>query len=283
MKAWLIYRREDAITNESYIKWFIMEAKKQQIEMKLIFRDKLTIGIYNQQQILEIEHKRVQHPDFVIVRTMEPILQKHFENMNIPTYNHSSVASICNHKALTYMEINKLGVPVVPTYFLHKQSIPTYPPLPFPFVIKSATGRGGKNVYMIDNQTEWEATLPNISASELVAQSIENIQLGKDIRVFVIGKEIIAAVLRHNEHNFRANFKLGGKAIPFSLNKEMEKMVQTIISHFDFGLVGIDFLINKDDQLMFNEIEDVVGSRILSKTSDINLLERYISFIKKTL
>lgn len=57
-------------------------------------------------------------------------------------------------------------------------------------------------------------------------------------------------------------------------------MIQKIIDHFDFGLVGIDFLIGHDGELIFNEIEDVVGSRTLSEISDINLLEKYVTFIK---
>jgi len=107
-----------------------------------------------------------------------------------------------------------------------------------------------------------------------------DVMLGKDLRVFVIGKEIIAAVLRVNKNDFRANYKLGGDAILYTLSDKEKKMIQQIIDHFDFGLVGIDFLIGNNGELLFNEIEDVVGSRILSKVSDINLLEKYVTFIK---
>ena len=54
-----------------------------------------------------------------------------------------------------------------------------------------------------------------------------------------------------------------------------------MIESMDFGLVGIDFLFDSEGGLLFNEIEDVVGSRTLSQVSDINLLEKYVSFIKQ--
>src|SRR5690625_6839454 len=91
--------------------------------------------------------------------------------------------------------------------------------------------------------------------------------MGKDLRVFVIGKQIIAAVLRVNNNDFRANFKLGGSAFLYHLTIDEVEMINKIINHFDFGLVGIDFLIDKEGNLLFNEIEDVVGSRILSETT----------------
>src|SRR5699024_3841413 len=70
-------------------------------------------------------------------------------------------------------------------------------------------------------------------------------------------------------------------AVPFLLSEDKRLLVQRIINHFDFGSVGVDFLLTKDGAFVFNEIEDVAGSRILSETSDINLLAKYISFIRE--
>src|SRR5690625_4403608 len=43
--GWLIYKKEDASKNQSYITWFIEEAKQQNILLKLILREELLIGI----------------------------------------------------------------------------------------------------------------------------------------------------------------------------------------------------------------------------------------------
>jgi gamma-F420-2:alpha-L-glutamate ligase len=158
--------------------------------------------------------------------------------------------------------------------------MPSHPPLPFPFILKEATGRGGQEVFLIADEASWQNTVPKVKTNDLLIQSTVNIQLGKDVRVFIIGKQIIAAVLRENKCDFRANFKLGGSATLFDLTEEMRTLITTIVNHFDFGLVGIDFLLNKKGEFVFNEIEDVVGSRILSVTTNINLLEYYVAFIK---
>ena len=56
------------------------------------------------------------------------------------------------------------------------------------------------------------------------------------------------------------------------------KIVQRIVDMFDFGLVGIDFIID-DGKIKLNEIEDVVGSRMLYKLTSIKTHELYLDFI----
>lgn len=67
----------------------------------------------------------------------------------------------------------------------------------------------------------------------------------------------------------------------YTLNKTEIRTIQKIIDAYDFGLVGIDFMFTEDGKLIFNEIEDAVGSRTLSMLTDINILEAYISYIKE--
>ena len=45
-------------------------------------------------------------------------------------------------------------------------------------------------------------------------------------------------------------------------------------------MVGIDFIFDEHGHFLFNEIEDVVGSRTLSALSEINIVREYLKFIK---
>jgi gamma-F420-2:alpha-L-glutamate ligase len=121
-----------------------------------------------------------------------------------------------------------------------------------------------------------------MNAADIIVQAC-NVQLGKDLRVFVVGEEIIGAVLRESSEDFRANFKLGGSARLYQLNETEEKMIRKIMHYFHFDMAGIDFLIGLDGELLFNEIEDVVGSRILSMVRGANILAAYVAHIKKRL
>lgn len=282
MQGWLLYSEADAQRNEHYINWLKEEGQAQGMTISLLYRHKLTIGILHNEPTIMYDNKPITLPDFAIVRTIEPIIQQFFEVMAIPTFNSFSVADLTNHKSRTYIEVNKLGVPILSTFFSTKKELPADPPLPYPFVIKEATGRGGREVHYINSEIEWLNSLKKIKSEDLVIQDAD-VKLGMDLRVFVIGKEIIAAVLRKNDHDFRANYTLGGDAHLYPLSKTERELIQKVIDHFSFDLVGIDFLIGHNDELIFNEIEDVVGSRILSATTNINLLEKYMTYIKQRL
>lgn len=279
--GWLIYRKEDAERNHGFIDWFIAEAAQVNISLSLILREELTIGITENKREILLHNQAVLLPDFAIVRTIEPLLNLHLEACGITVFNSSKIAAICNHKGLTHHHVHNLHIPMVDTYFFKKEDLPKAPPMIPPFVVKEVGGRGGKQIYLINDQRTWSNCMEALQ-SEVVIQSA-NVQPGKDIRVFVVGNEIVGAVLRENKQDFRANFKLGGSATAYELNQAEQEMVLKIINYFDFGMVGIDFLVGLDNQLLFNEIEDVVGSRTLSAVSDINILNKYMAYIKKRL
>lgn len=280
--GWLIYSKGDALTNHSYIEWFQEEASQQNISLMLLLREDLQVGIEQQQPIIKHKQLKLSLPDFAIVRTIEPPINEMLEKLGIPVFNSAFISNLCNNKINTYQAMQSLGVPMTDTYFLGHQNITIDPPLPFPFIIKDAYGRGGENVQLISTEKDWKSQLENLPKSDYIIQSCD-VQLGIDIRVFVIGKTIVGAVKRKNNDDFRANIKQGASAEVYTLRSQDQQMIEEIITAYDFGLVGIDFLVDHEENLLFNEIEDVVGSRTLSMTTDINLLEKYITYIKNQL
>ena len=280
IRGWLIYSKQDAKENASFIQWFLDEAKKQQIDLTFMLREDLQIGIMNQRPTILNQNKPIDRPHFSIVRTVEPLLQLHLEQLGIKTFNSSYVSRICNDKMLTHLEVNKLNIPMVNMLFYNRKDLTNTPPLPYPLIIKNPTGRGGREVFLIKNDHDWVHFSQQTTFEHVLIQTTD-VQQGKDLRVFVIGKKIIGAVLRESDTDFRANFKLGGKATWYNLSHSESALIQQIINHFDFGMVGIDFLFNHSGDLIFNEIEDVVGSRTLSAVSSINTVGKYLSFIKE--
>lgn len=279
IRGWLIYSKQDAKENMSFIQWFLDEAKKLDIHLTFMLREDLQIGIMNQKPTILKQNKPIKRPHFAIVRTVEPLLQLHLEQLGIKTFNSSYISRICNNKILTHLEVNKLNIPMVNMFFYNRKDLTHNPPLPYPLIIKNPTGRGGREVFLVKNNHDWLHFLQQTAFKHVLIQTTD-VQQGKDLRVFVIGKKIIGAVLRESDNDFRANFKLGGKATWYDLSQHERIFIQRIINHFDFGMVGIDFLFSYSGDLLFNEIEDVVGSRTLSSVSSINTVGKYLSFIK---
>ena len=79
----------------------------------------------------------------------------------------------------------------------------------------------------------------------------------------------------HQEIDLK-NPKSNRKNAGFS-DEEREK-VEKVIRLFDFDFVGIDFIFN-NGKMVFNEIEDVVGSRMVYTYTDIDIVEMYVDYI----
>ncbi|WP_096202797.1 ATP-grasp domain-containing protein [Bacillus sp. FJAT-45350] len=283
MNGWLIYAKEDAIRNKHYIDWVIAEGKKLNLTIHLRYREQFLLKIETHRLSVSYEGQTVSLPDFAIVRTLDPFFSKQLEFLGIPIFNSSFVSEICNDKGRTHQYLAQANIPMVDTLFFPLE-IPEPHSITFdyPFIVKGAKGRGGKEVYLVTSEHEFENCVQKLENQEVIVQKLAG-TIGKDIRVFVIGKEIIAAVLRSSNSDFKANFTLGGEATLYELSDKEKSLIDRIINMFDFGLVGIDFLLDEHGDLLFNEIEDVVGSRTLSATSSINIVELYLKFIMRRL
>ncbi|XRG78363.1 RimK family alpha-L-glutamate ligase [Rossellomorea sp. GAMAL-10_SWC] len=281
MIGWLIYSEADAKRNRTYIDWLVSGALENGFELKLLYTEDIVIGIRNGVNILYDQGKELSKPAFVIMRAISQILSSHFEEMGIRTFNNQTIATMANHKFLTHQKLSSLGIPMLDTLYYKKSTMTkSLETVQFPCVLKNCTGRGGSEVYFINNQETLQEIVQNSNFDELLIQNVAE-QLGKDLRVFIIGKEIIAAVLRYSEKDFRANFSLGGGAMLYELSQKEKELIQKIVDHFDFDFVGIDFMFDANNQLILNEIEDVVGSRTLYTVSDIDIVSLYMDYIKK--
>jgi gamma-F420-2:alpha-L-glutamate ligase len=279
--GWVIYRKQDAIRNHAFIDWFIEECEKKNMILHLVLREDLQIGVASGKLILSVKKESVSLPDFAIVRTIEPLLNKQLEDLGITVFNSSRVSQICNDKAKTHQYLARANIPMVDTMFVPANLL-TDVPFDYPVVIKSVNGRSGKDVFMVENDARRDDVMSQLAGKDLIIQKVAD-QPGKDLRVFVVENEIIGAVLRESKTQFKANYSLGGNVTFYHLNEKEKTLVQKIISKFEFGMVGIDFLFNQNGDLLLNEIEDIVGSRSLSVTSDINILEKYTTYIRSTL
>lgn len=286
MVGWLIYHKEAAIYNERYIQFYIEEGRKLDVEVRLILVEELEFGVKNHTWYLKYRNEEIKLPDFAICRAIYPLLSRQLELMGIPVFNNSFVSEICNDKARTYQYLTKTGIRMVDSSFYKKEQLPQILEEEKKVcVIKAVDGHGGSQVFLTgDRSNDIPPTdrkneiMTGIGSSDFVKQPLIGSR-HQDLRVYVIGTEMIAAVLRTAKEGFKSNYSLGGEVRLYQLSQEEEDIVRKIIREFDFGLVGIDFILGDQGELIFNEIEDVVGSRMLYQCSDINIVHRYLRYI----
>lgn len=221
--------------------------------------------------------------DFVINRTRDTLIGTHFEKMGCKVFNSSMVTELCNHKGKTHQLVNAVGIPSVKTLLgnIHYFT-PSMLPFPYPVVVKAVSGHGGHEVYQINNEMELTDCLSQLSTEDFVLQEFCT-NPGVDVRVFILGKQILAAVKRTSSQSFKSNYSLGGRAEAYTLTSDEVCLVQRILDLLDFDLAGIDFIINGQGQFLFNEIEDVVGTRTLYLNYDLDVVALFLKHIAQSL
>ena len=102
------------------------------------------------------------------------------------------------------------------------------------------------------------------------------------MRLYMLGGSVLGAVLRTSETDFRSNYSLGGKVQLVEAPPETVAIARTLYNELGFDFVGVDF-IEHEGKWILNEIEDVVGSRMLYETSTVDVARTYLNHIAKKL
>lgn len=243
MNGLLIYSRAEAERNR-----FAVERFKKLLGVRLVYEEEAAFDI---------------PCDYVINRTNNAEIARGFEQKGSRVFNPASLTALANDKQKCYEFMQANGIEIMP---INR----TAPPL----VKKPINGKGGAGVELI---TEGEITHEEGFVYQAPASD-----LGKDLRVWLIGGEIIASILRVSETDFRSNFCLGGEAVPYALSAEEALLVNKIAALIEYDYIGIDFVFNHG-KIVFNEIEDSVGARMVYEKTDVDIIALYCEYIKKEL
>lgn len=264
-RAAILYTRADAKYNRVLIGKYRDSLADAGYSSGLVITDRLSLN-----SVFDM----VRGCSAVINRTRDHELAEYLESQGLFVSNPSSVCRIANDKLKTYEALHD-SVPMLDTYPLEEGE----PPIPCPFVAKPASGHGGAGVTLIKSADEL-ALFRAAHPEKCVIQPLAS-ELGRDLRVYVIGGEPIAAMLRESDTDFRSNFSLGGKAgmIPAgSLPEDVKSIVRRVTERLPLHYAGVD-IIRDNGRAVLNEIEDPVGARMLYIYTDFDPARLHTEFI----
>ncbi|SOC02591.1 ribosomal protein S6--L-glutamate ligase [Ureibacillus xyleni] len=259
--GWLFYTEEDANKNLTFINELIHEARAQRIDLTLKFEHE-----FNIQDLTNV--------DFVWNRTRNDELALYFEQQNIKVFNNHYVNKLANNKWLTYQFAKKLNIPCIPTWDTLPDS------LTFPVVVKSVEGHGGQEVALCHSLQEVNHYINLFGKNSSIIQPFMPSN-NQDIRIWMLGEQILGSVLRTGKESFKSNYTLGGTIEHFHIPEELKCYLKKIVHELKSDYIGIDF-IKSNNVFYLNEMEDPVGARSFYHLYDVNLPHLLISYINNT-
>ena len=200
-------------------------------------------------------------PPFAVMRCIRPDLSAALEAHGVRVFNGAATARIANDKWETFLLARDLGVPTLETV---RFVWPGPPPLPPPYVVKSLDGHGGSEVFCVRSADALAEAVAQTGKRAFVAQPLCD-EPGVDMRLYAVGGETVAAVRRVSRTDFRSNFKLGGEVAPATPTEGQREAVRRLHGRLGFDFAGVDF-IRHGGRWVLNEVEDVVGTRMLYAT-----------------
>lgn len=256
--GYLLYEQQDAALNHAFITQLQQAATEHEIDLQL--------------KIIEQFEQTEAQPHFVWNRARNSKIATQFEARGIRVFNNSETNRLANDKLLAQHYVKALSIPTIASYAERPHT------LAFPFIVKSVDGHGGKEVFLCENEQHvMEAT--KYLQSFIYQPYIES--NSTDVRIWMLGSTILAAVKRSGQNSFKSNYTLGGSIEKFDVPPKLGHYAKTIAESLQSDYIGIDFIVGVDEQFYFNEIEDPVGARSYYDLYDYELPSILINYISQ--
>ena len=211
---------------------------------------------------------------------------RQFEVMGVFSSNESQAISRSRDKLRCLQILAREGIGLPVTGFAHATQdidglIETVGGAPL--VIKLLEGTQGIGVVLAETYQAAKSVIEafrGLDANILVQEYIKEAQ-GADLRCFVIGGKVIAAMKRQGaEGEFRSNLHRGGKATKIKLTPEERSTAIRAAKAMGLRVAGVDLLRSNHGPVVM-EVNSSPGLEGIEKVTDIDVAGKIIEYIAK--
>jgi len=272
----------------------LVEAAKQRgHDIRIIDPLRCYMNITAHQPLVYYRGKLLADLDAVIPRIGASILfygtalVRQFETMGVFTLNRATAISCARDKLRSMQLLSCKGIGLPITAFAHapddiKGVIKMVGGAPL--VIKLLEGTQGIGVVLAETNKAAESVIDafwGLQSNILIQEYIKEAG-GADIRCFVIGGKVVAAMERRaREGEFRANLHRGGKAVAVKLTTEERAMAVRAAKAIGLDVAGVDILRSDRGPLVI-EVNSSPGLEGIEETSGKDIAAMMIDYIEET-
>lgn len=211
---------------------------------------------------------------------------RQFEMMGVYPINESVAISRSRDKLRSLQLLSRKGVGLPVTGFAHSVSS-TQEIIKLvggaPLVIKLMEGTQGRGVVLAETRKAAESVIDafhELDANFIVQEFIKE-AAGSDIRCFVVGEKVVAAMIRTaKEGEFRSNLHRGGEAKLVKLSKEERATAIKAAKIMGLHMAGVDVLRSERGPLIM-EVNSSPGLEGIEKATGKDVASMIIEFIEK--
>lgn len=236
--------------------------------------------------------KVVPKPDAIIPRIGASItyfgcaVVRQFEQMGVYTLNSSTAIATSRDKlcALQLLSRHRLLTPKTAVVRRSKEFISAIGKLGgVPVVIKVIEGTQGVGVVLAKDIQSAQAIMElcQFARQNILVQKFVEESSGRDIRAFVVGNRVVAAMRRisSNPSEFRANVHRGAKAESIKLKPEFEEAALRAAALLGLNVAGVDLLESAKGPLVL-EVNSSPGLEAIERSTGMDVAGEIIAFLE---
>jgi len=211
---------------------------------------------------------------------------RQFEMMGVYSINESVAITRARDKLRSLQLLARKGIGMPITGFAHSpDDIPDLISMVggAPLVIKLLEGTQGIGVVLAENATAAKSVIEafmGLNVNIMVQEYIKESE-GSDLRCFVLGDRVIAAMKRQGAPGeFRSNLHRGGTAEPVRITSAERRAAVGAARAMGLNVAGVDILRSNHGPLVL-EVNSSPGLRGIEAATGLDVAGRIIEFIER--
>ena len=209
----------------------------------------------------------------------------YFQALNVPCLNHADAFVKARDKwlSLQLLLANGIAVPTSLLGGLETKANDAVRHIGTPIILKTLSGSQGIGVVLAEqpqSAVSMLETLKQANVPTLVQEFIAEAQ-GADLRCFVVGNRIVAAMQRIGQAGeFRANCHRGARAEKVILTEQEKHVALNATKVLGLDVAGVDLIRSANGPLVL-EVNASPGLEMIEKTSGIDIALQMILYLEQ--
>ena len=270
------------------------EAKKRGHNARVVNHMKCTVKLSNRKRGIFFNNRNIIDDAKIIIPRIGTSVTQHgssivqeFELNAIKTTASSSGIILSQNKIQSLQLLSKNKIPIPDTIFsANPEDISNQINMlgGAPIVIKLLEGTQGKGVILADSISSAKSIIDTFYGMQkrILLQEFIKESKSEDVRAFVVGNKVIAAMKRIGAKNdFRSNIHQGGRGEAVQLTDKEEEIAIKTAQLLNLPIAGVDIIRSKRGPLVL-EVNSTPGLQGIETFTKVNVAEEIIKYIEKT-
>ncbi len=217
-------------------------------------------------------------------------LARAMEATGMRLYNWASAVAVCDDKAAPQLALTGKGIPLIDTWVAPMTYVAyeaagegflqaAEEALGYPLIVKECFGSLGGQVYLVKTPAELRAKTAQMAARPFVLQRFVAASSGVDRRLYVVGDEVVAAMTRKNDTDFRANVGAGGHGTPYTPTAEETALAVCCCRLLACAVAGVDLLYEADGSPLVCEVNSSAQTKELCACTGVDVNAAIIDYV----